>query len=210
MAQIEKIERLHDRARKQSTKRSKRKEELANFAIDALKQLGYARTSLRDIAEHSGVSVGMLHYYFEDKVDLISYCVRKYKQDFIIEMDGVLDASVGFDTIAEDFADGLSGSIRDNAETHRLWYDIRTQSLFEESFQGVVGELEDGLVELVHRFIKKIGLPAELALPVYLSLDGAFRYYLQRHLFGDGAAVADFHSVVKMQMGALVEQARDA
>ncbi|MFT6451158.1 MAG: AcrR family transcriptional regulator [Halocynthiibacter sp.] len=208
MAQLEKIERLQDKARKQSSKRSKRKEELASFAIDALKQLGYARTSLRDIAEHSGVSVGMLHYYFEDKVDLISYCVRKYKEDFIAEMDGVLDGSAGLDTIAEDFAIGLSGSVRDNAETHRLWYDIRTQALFEESFQEVVCELEDGLVELVRRFVKKIELSLDMVLPVYLSLDGAFRYYLQRHLFGDANAVRDFHDAVKTQMGALVEQAR--
>lgn len=208
MAQIEKIERLQDKARKQTSKRSKRKEELASFAIDALKQLGYARTSLRDIAEHSGVSVGMLHYYFEDKVDLISYCVLKYKQDFVNEMDGVLDASSGLDTIAEDLAEGLSASVRDNAETHRLWYDIRTQALFEENFQEVVNELETGLIEFMQRFVSKVGLPVEMALPVYLTLDGAFRYYLQRHLFGDANAVDDFRAAVKLQVSELVAQVR--
>jgi hypothetical protein len=60
----------------------------------------------------------------------------------------------------------------------------------------------------VRRFVKKIELSLDMVLPVYLSLDGAFRYYLQRHLFGDANAVRDFHDAVKTQMGALVEQAR--
>ena len=73
MTKLEKIDKLETKARKRSAKRSRRKDELALAAIDALKQLGYARTSLRDIAEISGVSVGMLHYYFEDKTDLITF-----------------------------------------------------------------------------------------------------------------------------------------
>jgi hypothetical protein len=32
------------------------------------------------------MSLGMLHYYFEDRSDLIIYCVRIYKQDFVAGM----------------------------------------------------------------------------------------------------------------------------
>lgn len=206
MSRLQKTERLHDKALKLSSKRAQRKQELANSAIDTLKQLGYARTSLRDIAEQSGMSVGMLHYYFEDKVDLISFCVRKYKKDFIAEMDKVLLASPGVDTLAEDVAGGLSKSIHYDAETHRLWYDIRTQALFEHSFQEVVCEIEAGLIMLVERLLEKFGLPKETALPVYLNLDGSFRYYLQRHLFGDENAVETFRQVVVAQLSGLAAE----
>ncbi|MCP5087734.1 MAG: TetR/AcrR family transcriptional regulator [Rhodobacteraceae bacterium] len=204
MSRIEKIGRLKDKARKRTAKRSKRKEELADFAIDALKQLGYARTSLRDIAEHSGVSVGTLHYYFEDRVDLISFCVRKYKEDFIAEMDKILLGSLDSNAIVNGFARGLRESVQNDAETHRLWYDIRTQAMFEEEFHEVVGEIENGLIDLVRRLMKRLGMPEEVVLPVYLNLDGAFRYYLQRHLLGDETAVEDFGELVSVQLGQLV------
>ena len=58
---------------------AQRRSELAAAALKTLSELGYARTSLRDIAANSEFSHGVLHYYFRDKVDLITYCVREYK-----------------------------------------------------------------------------------------------------------------------------------
>ena len=66
------------------TRRKKRP--IAESAITALQELGFANTSLRDIAAKSDMSLGMLHYYFEDRSDLIIYCVRIYKQDFVTGM----------------------------------------------------------------------------------------------------------------------------
>src|SRR5690349_15394605 len=53
-----------------------RRRELADAALQTLSELGYARTSLREIAQHTSFSHGVLHYYFRDKVELITYCVR--------------------------------------------------------------------------------------------------------------------------------------
>jgi AcrR family transcriptional regulator len=49
-------------------------------------RIGLCNTSLRDIAAKSDMSLGMLHYYFKDRSDLIIYCVRIYKQDFVAGM----------------------------------------------------------------------------------------------------------------------------
>ena len=204
MTRLIKLERLKDKARRRSEKRTLKKTELAVNAIDVLKQLGYARTSLRDIAEHSGVSVGILHYYFEDKVDLISFCVQKYKEDFISEMDEILLASSGTEAVIEGFSFGLSETIRTEAETHRLWYDIRTQALFDENFHGVVAEIEYALILLVERLLERIGIPKTDALQIYLTLDGAFRYCLQRALSGDKTATQQFREFVKVQLSLMV------
>lgn len=203
MTKLEKIDKLQSKARKRSAKRSQRKDELANAAIDALKQLGYARTSLRDIAELSGVSVGMLHYYFDDKTDLIKFCVRKYKADFVAELDAVLSNRAAGESVAQAFAIGLCESIRREAETHRLWYDIRSQALFDPDFREVVEEIEEQLVALVSRVFRQIGLPEETALSGYFALDGAFRYYLQMHLSGGKDALDRFHRHVIDQIAAL-------
>ena len=60
VTKLDKIARLAEKADAKSAKRARKRDELADSAIAALKQLGYARTSLRDIAELSGVAVGTL------------------------------------------------------------------------------------------------------------------------------------------------------
>lgn len=192
MTTLDKIARLAEKADAKSAKRARKKDELADSAIAALKQLGYARTSLRDIAELSGVAVGTLHYYFEDKVDLITYCVRRYKASFVADMEAILTTGVAPDQLVERFVKGLSLSIRRDAETHRLWYDIRSQSMFEPAFADVVNDIEDGLVTLVSKCLARTGNATAEPVAVYLMLDALFRFHLQQFLSGNKMAPAAF------------------
>ena len=58
---------------------AERRAVLGEAALQTLGELGYAKTSLREIAQNSAFSHGVLHYYFQDKVDLILCSVRQYK-----------------------------------------------------------------------------------------------------------------------------------
>ena len=64
--------------RRPADKFVERREQLARSALTTLAELGYARTSLREIAQNSEFSHGVVHYYFDDKLDLIIACVRLY------------------------------------------------------------------------------------------------------------------------------------
>ena len=64
-------------ARRRVDKFAERRAQLAVAALQTLAELGYARTSLRDIAQNSEFSHGVLHYYFSDKFELITFCVRQ-------------------------------------------------------------------------------------------------------------------------------------
>lgn len=203
MTKLDKIERLSQQADAKSAKRARKKQELADHAITALKQLGYARTSLRDIAALSGVAVGTLHYYFEDKVDLIGFCVRRYKAGFVAQMDAIVQTGDAPDKLVERFIKGLALSIRRDAETHRLWYDVRSQAMFDPAFEEVVFEIEEAMIALVVRLLDRLGLPADQAQPAYLMLDAAFRYHLQRYLAGDKDAPSAFEAQVSAQFEAL-------
>ena len=46
-----------------------RRDQLAESALKTLGELGYARTTLREIANNSTFSHGVVHYYFEDKLE---------------------------------------------------------------------------------------------------------------------------------------------
>lgn len=188
-------------ARRQVDKFSERRRELADAALQTLSELGYARTSLREIAQNAGFSHGVLHYYFHDKVDLITYCVRRYKAVCVQRYDDVVTTAATATRLAEQFAVAMAATLVEDAVMHRLWYDLRSQALFEESFRADVAEIDASLERMIERVVSRY---AELAgsPPVcgtamaYAMFDGIFQQALLRQLSGDPAAAPDLQTAV--------------
>lgn len=174
---------LKARAERKSAKRDEKKRQIARSAIEALKELGYANTSLRDIADKSDMSLGMLHYYFEDRSELIIYCVSIYKEEFVRSITDALVKAEGRDIVIEEFSKALVTSIIDDEMPHRLWYDIRTQAMFDETFRPVVSEIEGKLIRIVEAGFRKAGheVPVDIELS-YALLDGVFRFLMQSQI----------------------------
>jgi AcrR family transcriptional regulator len=182
-------ERVDRVSRRQVDKFEERRRQLADAALQTLSELGYARTSLREIAQNSEFSHGVLHYYFTDKVDLITYCVRQYKAECVLRYDQIVATADTADALARGFAEGLAGTLRDDAYLHRLWYDLRSQSLFEESFRADVLEIDQSLERMIWRIVSRFGELAGTPLSVtpsvaYGIFDGLFQQALLRYLSG--------------------------
>jgi AcrR family transcriptional regulator len=171
--------------------REDRRNELADFAIESLATNGYARTSLRDIARLSGMSLGRMHYYFEGKADLIQYCVARYKQRFVETLTNTtVEAANGAELVAG-FSRGLVEAVRLEGRVHRLWYDLRAEALFDEGLRDGVTDIERSLRALVEQLYAKLQAfgdipPQPMFDPesVYLMLDALFFRALQHHLNG--------------------------
>lgn len=189
------IAKLEQRAERKSAKREEKKRQIAESAIEALKELGYANTSLRDIAEKSDLSLGMLHYYFEDRSDLIIYCVSTYKQAFVRQIAAALMRAEGREQVIQAFSDALVASIFDDGMIHRLWYDIRTQAMFDETFRPIVAEIEEMLIGIVRMAHEKAGqsVPGQAEIQ-YALLDGVFRFLMQRQIGTDVRTRAELHA----------------
>jgi AcrR family transcriptional regulator len=173
-----------------------RRAELAEAALQTLAKLGYAGTSLREIAQNSRFSHGVLHYYFNDKVELISYCVRDYKEKCVQRYDQIIIEASSYNELVETFLTGLATTLRKDAQMHRLWYDLRSQALFETAFRSDVLEIDKSLEDMIWRVVSRgVELKgAEHALSpalVYATFDGLFQNALLRYLAGDADAVAD-------------------
>ncbi|GAA3683121.1 hypothetical protein GCM10022267_82410 [Lentzea roselyniae] len=105
-----------------------------------------------------------------------------------------------FDTLAED------------ATLHRLWYDLRNQSLFDESFRADVLEIDGHREAMVWRVISRYaelrgGEPAGSPAVAYVTLDGVFQRALLHHLAGDAEAVARLRDELPAVMDLLVTDA---
>ncbi len=178
-----------------------RRDALAASALLTLGELGYARTSLRDIAANSEFSHGVVHYYFRDKTELIVYCVRYYKATCVRRYDDVIEQSDSVQALADAFAAKLAETLVDDAAMHRLWYDLRTQSMFEEPLReavlGIDATLEDMIWRVVERYAELSGrTPTVTSRTAYVMLDGVFESALLYHLSGRAEAVEELQQRV--------------
>ena len=188
--------------RKQVDKFNARRIELAEAALETLGELGYARTSLREIAQKSEFSHGVLHYYFSDKVDLISCSVRHYKTRCATRYDQVVAAAETREELMSGFLEKLGETVREEASMHRLWYDLRSQALFEDAFRNDVLEIDQLLEDMVWRIASRFAelggkQPAISRNALYALFDGLFQKCLLRHLSNDSKAIAELNAEVK-------------
>jgi AcrR family transcriptional regulator len=203
------ITRLDRTPRQRVDKFAERRAELAEAALQTLSELGYARTSVREIAQNSAFTHGVLHYYFTDKVDLILCSVRQYKARCVTRYDTVTSAAENADELAEGFLDLLGQTLRDEAHLHRLWYDIRAQAMFEPSFQTEIAEIDKSLEGMIWRIMTRFfdlagRAPTLSPSAAYAVMDGLFQQYLLRHLSGDKSAVGHLHVDVRNVLTRLV------
>ncbi len=206
---------LHDSApprRSPADKHDARRNQLAESALQTLGEVGYARTSLREVAKNSEFSHGVVHYYFEDKLELILYSVRYYKAQCVTRYDGVVADSTTAEELLDAFAAKLAETIREEAPMHRLWYDLRTQAMFEEPLREAVAvidkTLEDMIWRVVSRYAELAGRePVMASAPAYAVLDGLFQQSLLAHLSGSETALDELSVQVHALMPLLL--ARD-
>jgi AcrR family transcriptional regulator len=181
---------------------AERRTALAWAAVHTLGELGYARTSLREIAQKCDASHGVLHYYFKDKADLISCCVRLYKAHCIERYDEVTARATSVTELIDGFIAQLSASVRDDANFHRLWYDLRAQSLFEPALRTDVVDIDKSLEAMIWRIVSRLAelakKPQSLSPALsYALVDGIFQQCLSKHLSGDANAIADMDAQIR-------------
>ncbi|MDP9636090.1 AcrR family transcriptional regulator [Rhodococcus cercidiphylli] len=183
--------RIEERAR---NKFESKRTELAEATLHTLAELGYARTSLREIAQNSEYSHGVLHYYFTDKLDLITHAVRQYEAICVTRYDEVVANAVDAPGLYADFETKYFATLVADAGIHRLWYDLRNQALFDGSFRGDVLDIEERREDMIWRVVTKYcklrGSESALDRPsAYILLDGIFQRALLHHLAGNTSEV---------------------
>ncbi|WP_028471927.1 TetR/AcrR family transcriptional regulator [Nocardioides alkalitolerans] len=191
-------------------KNDARRIQLAESALRTLGELGYARTSLREIAHNSEFTHGVVHYYFRDKHDLIVTGLRHYKAQCVTRYDDVVATATGADELADGFVDKLVETIVDEAPMHRLWYDLRAQSMFEVELREAVLTIDATLEQMIWRVLTRYAELVGRAVRVpsaaaYALLDGLFQQALLGHLTDRAEALVDLGVHVRDLLPHLLE-----
>ncbi|GAA5067669.1 TetR/AcrR family transcriptional regulator [Nocardia callitridis] len=204
------VETKRDRiARRQVDKFDARRKELAIATLHTLADLGYARTSLREIAQNSEYSHGVLHYYFADKRELITEAVRQYEAICVTRYDDVVARVTSTEQLRREFTAVFCSTMETDAALHRLWYDLRNQSLFDESFRKDVLEIDERREAMIWRVVSRYAEladtePACSPATAYAALDGVFQRALLCALSGLDSTVAALDEEIPRLLDLLV------
>lgn len=177
--------------RKEKTDRfATRRRELAEAALEAVAERGFANTGLREIAAHTALSLGILHYYFADKDDLIGQAIWQAKEQCVRRYDPIVATAATGEELAERFGAEISKTMIEDTAEHRLWYDLRNQSLFEPGFRDMIVAIDSLLTDMVWTVVRRYAqlensTPAVDAASAYALFDGVFRNALIAHLRGE-------------------------
>ena len=125
--------------------------------------------------------------------------MRQYKAQCVLRYDQIVATAATGEMLAREFADGLVATLRDDASMHRLWYDLRSQALFEESFRADVLEIDATLERMIWRIVTRYAElvahpPTTPSAMTYALFDGLFQQALLRHLAGSTTAASELRS----------------
>ena len=113
--------------------------------------------------------------------------------------DGVVADARTPEELRAAVGEGLAATLPADAVMHRLWYDLRSQSLFEESFRADVADIDDSLQQMIWRVVSAYARftgtePTCTPSFAYAAFDGLFQQALLRYLSGSGTALDDLRS----------------
>ena len=115
----------------------------------------------------------------------------------------------GAEELVAGFLREQTATLTGEPEMHRLWYDLRNQSMFEPAFRADVAEIDLLLERMVGRVVSRYAelsgtRPRASSAAFYAVLDGLFQQALLRQLAGDPQAAADLQAAVAQVIAGVV------
>jgi hypothetical protein len=138
--------------------------------------------------------------------------VRQYKAECVTRYDSVVATAGSAAELKRGFGTAMATTLREDATLHRLWYDLRNQSLFDDAFRADVDEIDQSLERMIWRIVSKFaelaGTPLLTTASVaYALFDGLFQHALISHLVGSAGAARDLEENVQHVLESLTARA---
>ncbi len=158
-----------------------RKRRIIDTALQLFSENGYDKTSIRDIAKHAHMSLGLLYNYFASKEQLLEAIVQ----------EGVDDLQRALDLTRQSHQDLLSllktiFSVIARKRNHwRLLHIIRSQQHLSSLLSTQFDAFNNYLISELSLQLRQMGYQNSLseALLLYATVDGLSSHYLSNNKY---------------------------
>ena len=160
---------------------AERREQLIEAAITVASRDGIEAATVRAVAAEAGVSLGVVHYCFQDKSELMRAMAHAItKQNASADLSEVPDGATA-DEVVQAFVDAFWQSISSSRGAQLLSYELTTASLRHEELRDVALEQYRGQWSAAESVLEEIARVAqvewiqpvpELARAVVAFVDG--------------------------------------
>jgi AcrR family transcriptional regulator len=130
----------------------RRRSQLTAAAIAAFAEKGYHPTTIRDVAERAGVSIGLIYQYVQDKEDLLFLALvavlESYRQEIPRALEGIADPLERFCAAVRAYCQVNGASVEATVLAYR-----ETKSLRKER-RNLIKQMEVETNELIEACIR--------------------------------------------------------
>lgn len=110
-----------------------RRAQLAESALALAERKGLAAVTVRAVAEEAGVSLGVVHYCFEDKEELVAAMIERVIAEALDTLLGSIDTTeqgTGIDSLAHALDSTLSSLFHTVSQIPNRWLLVQESMLF--------------------------------------------------------------------------------
>jgi AcrR family transcriptional regulator len=127
-----------------------RREELLAATRRVVGRVGFASTTVGEITREAGASLGLLHYHFASKADVVAETFAQIAREDLSELEAAADAR---ETPAERLAATLDLSGWADRDSWRLWIDAWGEAVHSEPMRDTLAGFQAGWRALVARVL---------------------------------------------------------
>jgi AcrR family transcriptional regulator len=142
-------------------RKEKKAEKIMEATLAVLAKKGYENTTINDVAESAKVSRGLLHYYFEDKEDMVSKALAYGFGPMWDSSMGSLSSSRSSEELVDGMIEILKRNLEENSDftalLFEMWVSSRRSDKISKVFKDGLGEAIDRLKTLLE-FASSLGV----------------------------------------------------
>lgn len=150
-----------------------RRPQIIKAAREVLAERGYAHTSLKQIAEHAGITAGLLNYYYPSKQALLMEVVAGVEREFTTNWREALEGddeplariSAAFDRAMRNWAE--------QPELFRIFYDLSTLASVDPAIKVRIEEMLRRIRTVAAEEMERVAQALPTAPPEELDLPAA-------------------------------------
>ncbi|WP_304508522.1 TetR/AcrR family transcriptional regulator [Anaerotignum sp.] len=197
-----------------SKKPEERKLEITQAALELFMEKGYKNVSVKDITTKVNVAVGLFHYYFHSKEDVLMECVRLDRQKFLDEInaEGYFPTEMNAVEKINRLVSVAMRNITERTQLIKEAQDINDAMLIHQIRDYVFGVISDKLTEFIIqgndegtfacKYPQATSEIALFGLSHYFSREQERNPALKQLLFGEYIYV-DSDKIISIMMGLL-------